>query len=57
MVTAAEDRTVGSCGKGGLHLLLGLDEVVVLLIVLIGNLCQSRKELVVLGDILRHRTG
>ena len=57
VVAASEQRTVGGCGQSGFHLLLGVCKVIVLLIVLIGYLLQSRKEFVALGNVLRHGTG
>ena len=57
VVTASEQRTIGSCGQGSFHFLLSGYKVIVFLIFLIVYLLQPRKELVALGNILRHGTG
>ena len=57
VIAAAEQGTIGSGGQGGLHLFLGGYEIVVLLVVIIDYLFQSREKLVILGNVLRHGTG
>ena len=57
MIAAAEQGTIGSGGQGGFHLFLGGYEIVVLLVVVIDYLFQSREKLVILGNVLRHGTG
>ena len=59
VITAAEEGAVGDGGEGGLQLLLRGLEVgaeTVFALVDVGNLLQTREELLVLRDVLRHRT-
>ena len=59
VVAAAEERAVGGGGQRGLHLFLGLLQVlpdgrcVVQRVFLVGNLLESREELVAVGHIAR----
>ena len=68
VVAAAEDGAVGCGGQCGLDLLLCLGEVLRRYlrrdtcgvgehVVVVGDLLQPSKELVALGDVLRHGTG
>ena len=57
IVGRAEERTVGCRCQCSLYLLLGGNEVVVLLIVLIVNLRQPDEQLVVVGNVLGRGAG
>jgi hypothetical protein len=61
VIAAAEERAVGGGGKGGLHFFLGGVEVVfegtVFGFIHVVDACQACEELVVVRDVLRHRTG
>ena len=57
VAAGTENGTIGSRSQCGLYLLLGGNKVVIILIVAIGNVLNSRKELVALGNVLCHRAG
>ena len=63
IVATAKQRAIRLSCQGSLDLKLRVFQmlvvrfIIVFLIVGIGNLCQSHKELVVFGDVFCHRAG